>query len=246
MILASSSAISTTIAVILTLGVVGQWLASALRLPSVLVLLISGIVVGPLTGAIDPAVDLGPALFPAVGFAVGLLLFEGGLTLRFDRLVRGRSVVLRLVTVGAFVTWVTASLVVWMLFDVRRAVAALVGAILVVSGPTVIIPLLHLARPRDPAASVLRWEAIVIDPIGATLAIVLLDAAINEAAPAEAAAQIAVTLGAGAAVGRSGRGAFVGRPASPCPAGSAAEPRDARTRGGVLRRLRTSSPPRPA
>jgi NhaP-type Na+/H+ or K+/H+ antiporter len=192
---------SVTIAVIVTVGVVGQWLAGALRVPSVLVLLLAGLLVGPLTGWIDPVEDLGPALFPAVGLGVGLLLFEGGLGLRLDRLVQGRSVVLRLVTVGAFVTWVLAGFAVWLLFDVTRAVAALIGAVLVVSGPTVVIPLLQIARPREPSASILRWEGILVDPIGATLAIVVLDVVITDSDVGDGFRQAVTTLGAGAVIG---------------------------------------------
>ena len=79
--------------------------------------------------------------------------------------------------------------------------AALIGAILVVSGPTVVIPLLHLARPREPTGSILRWEGIVIDPVGATLAIVVLDATLHDSSPGAAAFQIGLTLGAGAVAG---------------------------------------------
>ncbi len=208
MLLASSSDdVSLGIALIIGLGVLGQWTASRLKIPSVLVLLTGGIVVGPVLGIIDPATDIGPALFPAVSLAVGLLLFEGGLGLKLDRLQQGRQVVIRLVTLGALITWIIGAFTVWMLFDVTRAEAGLIGAILVVSGPTVVIPLLQLARPREPSASILRWEGIVIDPIGATLAIVMLDTLINPADPAAAAIAIAITLGAGTIVG--GIGAWV-------------------------------------
>ena len=88
-----------------------------------------------------------------------------------------------------------------MLFDLSSGAAALIGAILVVSGPTVVIPLLRLARPREPTTSILRWEGIVIDPVGATLAIVCLDVYLNASDPAEAAVQIGITLGAGAIAG---------------------------------------------
>ena len=89
-----------------------------------------------------------------------------------------------------------------LLFDgVSTSSAALIGAILVVSGPTVVIPLLHLARPREPTGAILRWEGIVIDPVGATLAIVVLDATLNDSNAGAAALQIGITLGAGAIAG---------------------------------------------
>ena len=202
LLLASESQLPVTLAIILTLGVGGQWLANRLRIPGVLLLLTSGILVGPVFNIIDPVEDFGTkTLFPTVSIAVGLLLYEGGLGLKLDRLNEGRTVILRLVTVGALATWLIGWAATALLFDVSNSSAALIGAILVVSGPTVVIPLLHLARPREPTGSILRWEGIVIDPVGATLAIVVLDATLNDSDPADAALQIAVTLGAGALAG---------------------------------------------
>lgn len=202
LVLASESELPLTIAIILSLGVGGQWLANRLRIPGVLLLLTSGILVGPVFHIIDPVEDFGTdILFPVVGLAVGLLLYEGGLGLKIDRLTAGRSVILRLVTLGALVTWLIGWAATQVLFDVSTSSAALIGAILVVSGPTVVIPLLHLARPREPTGSILRWEGIVIDPVGATLAIVVLDAGLHESNLGAASLQIGITLGAGAVAG---------------------------------------------
>ncbi len=202
LLLADESQLPLTIGIILTLGIGGQWLAGRLRIPGVLLLLTSGILVGPVFNVIQPEEDFGgEVLFPIVGLAVGLLLYEGGLGLKIDRLTEGRSVILRLVTVGALVTWLIGWGATTLLFDVSTSSAALIGAILVVSGPTVVIPLLHLARPREPTGSILRWEGIVIDPVGATLAIVVLDAILEESQMGSAALQIGVTLGAGAIAG---------------------------------------------
>lgn len=177
-------------------------MANRLRVPGVLLLLTAGILVGPVFNLIDPLEEFGgDVLFPVVSLAVGLLLFEGGLGLKLDRLTEGRSVILRLVTIGALVTWLIGWGVAQLLFDVTTGGAALIGAILVVSGPTVVIPLLRLARPREPTGGILRWEGIVIDPVGATLAIVVLDLVLNEASPRDAVLQIAITLGAGAVAG---------------------------------------------
>ena len=200
-LLASESQLPLTLAIILGLGVGGQWLANRLRIPGVLLLLTAGILVGPVFDIINPTEDFGEVLFPMVSVAVGLLLYEGGLGLKIDRLTEGRSVILRLVTIGALVTWLIGWGAAQLLFDISTGGAALLGAILVVSGPTVVIPLLHLARPREPGGSILRWEGIVIDPVGATLAIVVLDALIGSAEPREAALQIGITLGAGAVAG---------------------------------------------
>ena len=201
-VIASESEVPLTIAIVLSLGVGGQWIANRLRIPGVLLLLLAGILVGPAFEIVDPLEEFGSdVLFPVVSLAVGLLLYEGGLGLKVDRLTEGRSVILRLVTVGALVTWLIGWGAASLLFDVTNGGAALIGAILVVSGPTVVIPLLHLARPREPTGSILRWEGIVIDPVGATLAIVVLDAVLNEDNAGEAALQIGITLGAGALAG---------------------------------------------
>ncbi len=202
LLLAAEGELTRTIAIILFLGVGGQWLASRLRIPGVLLLLVSGILVGPVFDIIRPEEQIGSTvLFPVVSLAVGLLLYEGGLGLKIDRLTAGRSAVLRLVTVGALVTWLVGWAATAWLFDVSTSAAALIGAILVVSGPTVVIPLLHLARPREPSGGILRWEGIIIDPVGATLAIVVLDATLEDKGPAAAALQIGITLGAGAVAG---------------------------------------------
>jgi len=200
-LIASSSELPFALAVILTLGVGGQWIANRLRVPGVLLLLTAGILVGPVFEIIDPLVEFGDVLFPVVSIAVGLLLYEGGLGLKLDRLTDGKSVILRLVTIGALVTWLIGWGATYVLFDISSGAASLIGAILVVSGPTVVIPLLRLARPREPTTSILRWEGIVIDPVGATLAIVVLDVYLNASDPGEAALQIGITLGAGAIAG---------------------------------------------
>lgn len=200
-LLFASSSLTSAVAVIVAVGVGCLWLAPRLKIPSILLLLPAGIVAGPVLGILDPDKQFGDVLFPAVSLGVGILLFEGGLGLRFDKVGGVQGVVGRLVSVGALITWVIAGLTVWQLFDLRRATAALIGALLIVSGPTVVQPLLRLAKPRPSVAEVLRWEGIVIDPIGATLGVVVLDALLKGASPSRAAISIALTLGTGAVVG---------------------------------------------
>lgn len=192
---------TTSIATVVVIGVACLWVAGRLRIPSILLLLPAGVLVGPGLGIVNPDEQFGDVLFPIVSLGVGILLFEGGLGLRFDRVGEVRSVVGRLVTLGAFIVWIIASVSVYFLLDVRRAIAALIGALLVVSGPTVVQPLLRLAKPRHSVAEVLRWEGIVIDPIGATLGVVVLDAVLEGSQPGRAAVRIAITLIAGGAIG---------------------------------------------
>ena len=165
------------------LGILAQWLAWRLRLPAILLLLGFGVLLGlfvrpdellaQLTGADE---SVGPKLlFPVVSLSVALILFEGGLTLKFSELKSAGSAVLRLVTIGAALTWVLASLAAWYLLDLDVRLATLLGAVLVVTGPTVVMPLLRHIRPARRIGSVLKWEGIVIDPIGAILAVLVFE-----------------------------------------------------------------------
>jgi NhaP-type Na+/H+ or K+/H+ antiporter len=157
---------------IIVLGVGLQWLARLLHFPSIVLLLAGGLVVGPWLELVDSDKILGDALFPVVSLAVGILLFLGGLELRFSELGPAiRRPVTALVTFGVLVTWVLATAAVHVLFDEPFRLAVLQGAILVVSGPTVVIPLLRLARPQGSVSTILTWEGIVVDPIGSALTV---------------------------------------------------------------------------
>jgi NhaP-type Na+/H+ or K+/H+ antiporter len=198
------------LAAIVVLGVGAQLLASHLHLPSILLLLLGGVVAGPVLGIIEPDELLGDLLFPAVSLAVGILLFEGGLGLRFADLERhGRGPILRLVTIGVLVTWVIAGLAAFTIVGLDPNPAILLGSILVVSGPTVVLPLVRFARPREPVNGILRWEGIFIDPIGATLAIVVLDAVIGDVGTGTGFERIFTTAAAGTAAGLIGAGVLV-------------------------------------
>ena len=174
--------VASTLATIVVLAIGSQWIAWRLRVPSILVLLLCGFIVGPIVEWIFPGRGLSPddlfgdLLTPAVGVAVGLILFEGGLTLKL-REIRGvaRSVAL-LVTVGSVCTWFVAAAAAYVLLDLSASLAILVGAILIVTGPTVIGPLLAHVRPKGQSGAILRWEGIVIDPIGVLMAVLVFEA----------------------------------------------------------------------
>ncbi|GEM00245.1 hypothetical protein CTE05_37910 [Cellulomonas terrae] len=169
------------IAAIVLLGVLGQLLGRAVRIPSIIVLLVLGLLAGPVLGLVDPDALLGDALFPLVSMAVGLLLFEESLKLDLSRLHGGaRRPVLGLVTTGAVVTGVCATLIAQWVFGLPLSRAAVIGAILIVSGPTVVGPLLAVIRPKQPLESVLAFEGIFIDPIGATVALSMMHLALHD------------------------------------------------------------------
>lgn len=156
-------------------GVGAQWLAWRTKLPAILLLLTAGIIVGPVTGLLDPDALMGDLLTPFVSISVGIILFEGGLSLKFSELKNIGGAVIKLVSIGVIVTWIISAVSAFYLFDMSPQLAILLGAILVVTGPTVIIPLLRQVRPTGQVSSVLRWEGIVIDPIGAMLTVLVFE-----------------------------------------------------------------------
>ena len=159
-----------------------QWLAWRLKLPAILFLLLTGIVVGPVLGWLDPQELLGPLLMPLVSLAVALILFEGSLTLHVSEWREIGSVVHRLVTVGALSTWAVITLATHWLLGFDWLLALLFGTLTLVTGPTVIVPMLRVVRPKASIANILRWEGIVIDPIGALLAVVVYSFIMSRAA----------------------------------------------------------------
>lgn len=161
------------IALIAFIGFACQWLAWRIKLPAILFLLLAGILLGPFGGVLDPDALLGELLFPIVSLSVAIILFEGSLTLHFDELRGLSKMVRRLVSVGALITWAAIAAAGRWLFNLDWEIAFLLGSILVVTGPTVIVPMLRTVRPNARIGNVLRWEGIVIDPIGALLAVVV-------------------------------------------------------------------------
>ena len=161
----------TLLAGIGLLAAFAQWAAWRARLPAILFLLLSGMLVGPVAGILDPDALFGELLFPLISLAVAAILFEGSLTLKFSELHDIGSTVLKLVSIGVVISWVIVSLIVHWLVGFDYALAALFGAVVVVTGPTVVMPMLRVVRPVKKVADILRWEGIVIDPIGALLAV---------------------------------------------------------------------------
>ena len=163
-------------------ALVCQLAAWLLKLPAILFLLLVGVFAGPIAGWLNPDVLLGDLLFPIVSLLVAIILFEGSLTLRFNEIKGLERVVRRLVTVGLLVTWAITAVVTQWLIEVGWQIAMLFGAITVVTGPTVIVPILRMVRPSARIANILRWEGIVIDPIGALLAVIAFEFVISEQA----------------------------------------------------------------
>lgn len=163
-------------ALILLFGLGSQLLAWRLRLPSILLLLISGVLVGPVLGWLHTDLLLGDLLFPFVSLSVAVILFEGGMTLKLSELRGvGRTLGL-LIAIGGGATLGLGYLSAHYVLGLEGRVALLLSAVFVVTGPTVIGPLLRMIRPSGRAAALVKWEGIVNDPIGASLALLVFEA----------------------------------------------------------------------
>ena len=158
---------------VIALGISAQWLAWRTKLPAILLLLVFGIIAGPVTGWINPDELLGDILSPFVSISVAIILFEGGLSLRMAEFRKIGGVVIKLMTIGLIITWSLAAMAAYYLLGLSVEIAVLFGAILIVTGPTVIIPLLRQVRPTENTGSILKWEGIVNDPIGAMMAVLV-------------------------------------------------------------------------
>jgi NhaP-type Na+/H+ or K+/H+ antiporter len=170
-----------TLASIGVISILCQWIAWRVKLPAILFLLLAGIVAGPGTGWLDPDETFGRLLLPIVSLSVAVILFEGSLTLKFKEIQGLEVVVRRLVTTGILVTWLIISVATHWLLAFSWKLAFLFGAIIVVTGPTVVIPMLRTVRPTANVAKILRWEGIVIDPIGAFLSVLVFQFIVSEA-----------------------------------------------------------------
>ncbi len=159
------------IALIGGLGIGAQWIAWRFRLPSVVLLALAGILIGPVTGLLDPHADFGDLFQPAIAIAVAIILFEGGLTLNFHEIRQTSVAIRRMILVGGPLSWALGTAAAHYIAGLPWETATIFGGILVVTGPTVIMPLLRNARLKPRVASVLRWEGIINDPIGALFAV---------------------------------------------------------------------------
>ncbi len=177
------------------LSIACQWFAWWVKLPAILFLLLTGIAAGPLTGWLQPDKIFGDLLFPMVSLSVAIILFEGSLTLKLDEIRGLTTIVRRMVTVGVLVTWAIISLTTHWALGFSWELSFLFGAVAVVTGPTVIVPMLRTVRPTSRISNILRWEGIVIDPIGAILAVLVFEFIIASATGGGALGHTLLTFG---------------------------------------------------
>ncbi len=188
---------------VFVLGFAARWVAWRLHMPSILLLLIVGLAAGHAGfGLLDPDALFGNLLVPFVSISVAIILFEGGLSLDLRELREIGGVVRNLVTIGALVTWVLAAFGAWLILELSVPLSLLMGAIFVVTGPTVVIPLLRHVRPTPRIRNTIKWEGILNDPVGAILAVLVFEAILaggGENAPRQFLYSILVGCGVGAA-----------------------------------------------
>jgi NhaP-type Na+/H+ or K+/H+ antiporter len=168
----TTSEVLVGLSVILALAVASQVVAARVRIPAIVVLLPVGFAAGALVLSVDPDQLLGVAFEPLVSLAVALILFDGGLELRLQDLSGDAGVVVRrLLVLGIPITWGAGALFAGLLLGLSVQVAVMLGAILIVSGPTVVGPILHAAAPGRRLDVILTHEGTTIDPIGALIGV---------------------------------------------------------------------------
>ncbi|OFQ09803.1 sodium:proton antiporter [Staphylococcus sp. HMSC072E01] len=160
------------IVLFLALGIFSQWLANRIKWPSIVVMSIVGLLVGPILGLANPEQTLGSEVFsPIVSLAVAIILFEGSSNLDFRELKGISKAVIRIITIGATIAWVLGAIALHKILGFPISIAIVMGGLLLITGPTVIQPLLKQAKVRNSVDTVLRWESIILDPLGPILAL---------------------------------------------------------------------------
>ncbi|MDM5208881.1 cation:proton antiporter [Cytobacillus kochii] len=159
------------IILVIALGVFSQWLSWKIQWPSIVIMSIAGLVIGPAFGLLNPEQDLGSLYSPIISLAVAVILFEGSTTLDIREVRSISKSVFRVVTVGAFLAWILGSLAAHYIAGLSLEVAFIIGGLFIVTGPTVIIPLLRQSKLKPRVGALLKWEGIIVDPAGPLLAL---------------------------------------------------------------------------
>ncbi|WP_040287347.1 cation:proton antiporter [Sporosarcina koreensis] len=160
-----------SVVAVLALGIFSQWLAWRIQWPSIVIMSIAGLLIGPVFGLIIPKAALGDLYGPLISLAVAVILFEGSSNLDIREIKGISKSVFRIVTIGAFLAWILGSVAAHFFAGLQWEIAFIIGGLFVVTGPTVIIPLLRNAKLKSRTAAVLKWEGIIVDPAGPLLAL---------------------------------------------------------------------------
>ena len=165
---------------IIVVGLLAQWIAWKMKIPAIFPLIILGLIMGPLSTLfldekwIDPEnIFAGKTMYYFVSLSVGVILFEGGLTLKFKEVRQLAGVVRNLLIVGPIIMGIGGAVTAHYFLDMDYRVGLLFGSLIIVTGPTVIAPILRSVRPKKNISTILKWEGIAIDPIGALVAVLV-------------------------------------------------------------------------
>lgn len=153
------------------LGIGSQWIAWKYSLPAIVIMSIAGLLVGPVFGLMNPEESFGTLYDPIISVAVAIILFEGSLNLKIKELSGLGRPIFRIATIGAFIAWILGSLTAHYMAGLSWEVAFVIGGLFIVTGPTVIMPLLRQSKLKARPAKILKWEGIIVDPIGVLLAV---------------------------------------------------------------------------
>lgn len=159
------------ISLIGVLSIAAQWIGWRTRTPAIVFLLLLGFIFGSFAGLVQPDAFLGDLVKPLVAVAVAIILFEGSLNLNFKEIKEARPAIKQIVLVGAPLGWLLTSMGAYYIAGLSWPVAVTFGGLLIVTGPTVIMPLLKHARLNTRVGSILKWEGIINDPIGVIFAV---------------------------------------------------------------------------
>lgn len=160
--------------IIMLIGVLGigsQWVAWRFNMPAIVVMSVAGLLAGPFLGIMNPEESFGDLYRPVISVAVAIILFEGSLDLNRKEVSDVGRPILRIATIGALIAWIAGSLAAHYMAGLSWEVAFVIGGLFVVTGPTVIMPLLRQSKLKPRVATILKWEGIVVDPIGVLLAV---------------------------------------------------------------------------
>ncbi len=160
---------------LIVLGIMAQWVAWGIRFPAIVLLSIIGLLVGPIFGWLEPSKDFGQIMEVMVKLSVAVILFEGGLNLKISELKQAGLGVGRLVLFGLPIAWMLGTACAYFIAGLSLPVSSIIGAILVVTGPTVIIPLLRQIKLTPKVTSLMKWEGVVNDPLGVLLAVFIFE-----------------------------------------------------------------------
>lgn len=154
-----------------TLGIGSQWLAWKFNWPAIVIMSAAGLLAGPILGIMNPEQNFGDLYSPIVSVAVAIILFEGSLSLNLKELSGLGKPIFRISSIGAFLAWILGSLTAHYMAGLSWAVAFVIGGLFIVTGPTVIMPLLRQSKLKTRPAKILKWEGVIVDPIGVLLAV---------------------------------------------------------------------------